>query len=298
MMAQAHPVIRRPPVRTYDHVKLRPLTGFLGCEIQGVDLNAIRPGQLAEIRQAFADHLVVVFRDQHDLTREAHLAFAAHFGEILMLPHFPSVPGFPGIGLVHRDADDRRPYFGEGFHCDSTFLDRPPTAVVMRAAKLPPVGGDTCFSNLCVAYDSLSSGMRAMLDSLRLVHGDQHILEEAARRSRAPITEQPIEVVHPLVVEHPVTGRRALFINPLLSLRFEGMTESESAPMLGYLLTHLSFMPFTARVSWQPGMVVLWDNWAAAHSAIGDYQGFTRTMERVTLCGARPDGPAGEERGA
>lgn len=280
-------------VARYEHIVLHPLSGTIGAEIRGVDLSAATPGQLDDIRRALADHLVIVFRDQHRLTRDDHVRFAQTFGKLQPIPHLESRPGFDDVQIIHRDADDQRPVTGELFHSDSTYMTTPPTVVVMRAITLPPFGGDTAFANLQLAYETLSPSMREMLDRLKVVHSAKRLYGTGVDQSRFAMKKMNTadgdrEVVHPLVVTHPISGRKSIFINPAYSLRIHGMTDAESSPLLDFLYRHCTFIPLTFRVRWEPGTVVAWDNWGAYHSAIGDYQGYARTLERVTLGGPTP----------
>jgi alpha-ketoglutarate-dependent taurine dioxygenase len=286
----------RPPVTHvghYRHLSVHPISGSIGAEIRGVDLNEVTAAQQAEIQRAFTDHLVIVFRGQQSLTRAAHVEFARQFGELQPIPHIESRSDFPAIQLVHRDADDQRGIVGENFHSDSTFMATPPTAVVMRAITVPPFGGDTAFANLYIAYETLSAALRQTIDRFKVVHSARRLFGSGADQGRYAMkrmdaAEGDREVVHPLVLTHPLTGRKSIFINPVYCLRIEGMTESESAPLLNFLYEHATFTPFTVRVRWEEGTVVVWDNWSAYHAAIGDYQGYARTLERVTLGGRRP----------
>jgi taurine dioxygenase len=253
----------------------------------------VSPAQIAEIKRAFIDHVVIVFREQQGLKRENHIRFARIFGPLQPIPHIESRSDFADIQIVHRDADDQRGIVGEFFHSDSTFMQTPPTVVVMRAIKVPPFGGDTAFANLYLAYETLSPAMQATLDRLRVVHSAKRLFGSGADQGRYAMknmsTEQgDREVVHPLVLTHPITGRKSIFVNPVYCWRIEGMTEAESTPILDFLYRHATFTPLTVRVRWEVGTVVVWDNWAAYHSAIGDYQGYERTLERVTLGGSTP----------
>lgn len=274
----------------YRIISLKRMSGFIGCEISGVDLFDASVAAIAEIKRALSEHLVLVFRNQSNVSRDSHLRLAMNFGDILRLSHFPSTQEHPEIGLVHREANDKKGFFGEAFHCDSTFLKKPPTVIVMRGVELPPFGGDTAFSNLYVAYESLSERMRKLIDGLKVVHSDSRIRSDPEAYEAIGSDIGYREAIHPLAVRHPITGRKALFLNPKLSVRFDGMTEDESAPLLNFLLQHLQFLPFTTRVRWEPDTIVVWDNWTASHSAIGDYQGYRRTLERVTLYGPEPTG--------
>lgn len=285
----SRPQIVRPG--SYDHIKVKPLSGLIGAEIEGLDLNQLSAEQVAEVRRAFADHLVIVFRGQDHLSRSNHIAFARLFGPLDLIPHLKSHKDYPEIQFIHRNAQDAGAVIGEALHCDSTFLKAPPRAVVMRAVKVPPFGGDTAFSNLCLSYETLSAGMRNLVDSLHVVHSAKQLFGSAGDKDKYAMKEVAValgdrEVTHPLAITHPVTGRKSIFLNPLFSLRFKNMTESESRPILNYIMRHGEFIPLTVRVRWAPGTVVMWDNLAAAHSAVGDYEGYERTMERVTVAGS------------
>jgi alpha-ketoglutarate-dependent taurine dioxygenase len=286
---QARPRVIRPAA--YDHIGVKPLSGLIGAEIDGVDLCALSSEQVEEVKRAFAEHLVVVFRGQERLTRDKHIAFAKLFGSIGKIPHLKCASDYPDVQFIHRNADDKGQVIGEALHCDSTFLKAPPRAVVMRATTVPPFGGDTAFSNLYLAYETLSPGMQTLVDSLQVIHSARRLFGSGADTTRFAMhevaaSEGDVEVAHPLAITHPVTGRKAIFLNPLFSLRFRDMTEAESRPILDYILRHGEFIPLTVRVRWEVGTVVVWDNLAAAHSAVGDYEGFERTLERVTVAGA------------
>jgi alpha-ketoglutarate-dependent taurine dioxygenase len=280
-------------VADYRHIRVQPLSGSIGARIDGVNLAAVTPNQMTEIKRAFADHLVIYFRDQVNFSREDHLRFAREFGEIQPIPHIEGRRDYPEIQLVHRDADDHRGIVGEAFHSDSTFMTTPPTAVVMRAIQTPPYGGDTAFANLYLAYETLSETLREFLDGLSVVHSAKKLFGSGVDQKRYAMKAMNAdvgdrEVVHPLVLTHPQTGRKSIFVNPVYCLRIEGMTEAESTPILDFLYRHATFIPFTARVRWEEETVLVWDNWAAYHSAVGDYQGYARTLERVTLGGRVP----------
>lgn len=277
----------------YRHIELRPLSGTIGAEVAGVDLNAPSPEQVAEIREAFASHLVLAIRGQKDLTPEKHKEFALLFGEMQPIAHLDHIEGHHGIQPIHRDAGDKRRITGELFHNDSTYLPTPPIAIAMRAITLPPAGGDTAFANLQLAFDMLSPTMQAFLETLTVVHSAKRLFGSGADQSIVRMksmdpAEGDREVVHPLVIAHPVSGRKSIFVNPAYCQRIEGLHETESQAIFNYLFAHCSQIALTARVRWEEGTLVLWDNWAAHHSAIGDYEGHQRTLHRVSVGGFAP----------
>ena len=293
----SHPVLVHP--RAYRHIDVRPLTGVLGAEIFGVDLRqSLAPEAWQEIHQAYADHQVIMFPDQ-PVSHEQHLSFARHFGQVIRLPQLHSVDGYPEVQMIRRLATDTGRVVGENWHADSTFLDEPPDAVVMRALEVPPYGGDTGFLSMYAAYEALSPAFKALIEPLNVVHSATRIFGSAylaqGRRFNSSGTRTDLdvekgdrEVSHPLVCTHARSGRKFLYLNKTYSQRIEGFTNEESAPLLGHLHEHCSRFDFTCRVRWPKDQVLIWDNRCTMHRAIPDYTGQDRTMTRVTIAGARP----------
>ncbi len=287
--------VRPQPLSTegFEAIRIRPVSGTIGAEIHDVDLNHLSAAQETEIREAFSRFLVLAFRGQDDLTPENHIGFAGLFGDMQPILHLDHVEGYPDIQPIHRDAGDRKRVTGELFHNDSTYLPTPPIAIAMRAVTLPPAGGDTAFANLQLAYDMLSPAMQAFLESLQVVHSGKRLFGSGADQSAVHMKSMDpakgdAEVRHPLIVTHPVSGRKAPFVNPAYSLRIDGLEASESEAILDFLYRHCTQLALTCRVRWEPGTLVLWDNWAAYHSAIGDYEGYQRTLHRVSVGGFTP----------
>lgn len=293
----AHPTLVK--TREYQHIQVEPLTGVLGAEITGVDLREpLRPEVWDEIAQAYGDHQVVYFPDQ-DLTHEQHLAFSRNVGEISSVPQLKGVEGYPEVQIIRRQASDTGRVIGENWHSDSTFLDNPPIAVVMRAVDVPPYGGDTGFLSMYAAYEALSPAYKAFLEQHSVVHSATRIFGSAylaqgrrynagAAREDLSVEEGDREVVHPLVCTHAVTGRRFLYVNKTYAQRIDGFTNEESAPILAFLYDHVSRFDFTCRVKWRKNQVLIWDNRCTMHRAIPDYTGQHRYLTRVTIAGAPP----------
>jgi len=282
----------------YHHIEVLPQNGAVLAEIRGVDLTKpIADEVREEILRAFAENLVIYLRGQQAMTREQHIAFAEMFGPLQRIPHIFSVDGYPEVQIVERTRDDSRRVVGEGFHNDSTFMPTPPTAVVMRAVDVPEFGGDTAFANLYLAYETLSEPMQAFVDTLIGVNSAARLFGSGADQSKVMMKqmdsrEGDAEVEHPIVCVHPRTGLKHLFLNPVYTRRLKGFSEAESQLILGFLHDHIKSMAFTGRLRWEPGTVLVWDNWAAQHSAIADYQGQYRYLERVTTGGVKLQGAA------
>ena len=287
------------PTPSFRHIRVEPLTGVIGAQIHGIDLREpLMPEVAQEVLEAFGRHQVIVLPNQ-DVSHDAHRAFAALFGPVGRVPQLHHIDGFPDVQIVRRRAQDTGRVVGENWHADSTFLDMPPAAVVMRAVEVPPHGGDTGFLSMYAAYDALSPACREMLDRLNVVHSGTRIFgsqyraqnrryDATSTRTDLDVEAGDREVVHPLVCRHPRTGRRHLFVNRTYAQRFDGMTTEESAPLLAFLYDHCGRFDLTCRVRWQPNDVLVWDNRCTMHRAVPDYAGFDRLMTRVTVDGGRP----------
>jgi alpha-ketoglutarate-dependent taurine dioxygenase len=284
----------------FKRIQVRPANGTIGAEIRGVDLSQpLDEETWAEVREAFHDYLVVWFPEQ-PLTHEQHLSFSRRFGPLMSMPQLHSVDGFPDIHVIRRDADDNGRVVGENWHSDSTYMERPPAAVIMRAVTVPEFGGDTGFLNMVAAYEALSPTMRTVVDGLSAVHSATRVYGSAYQAQNKQVwsatsvkTEMDVsagdrEMVHPLVCTHPGSGRRFLYVNRVYVQRIHGMTDDESRPLLQFLYDHCSRFELTCRVRWARDQVLVWDNRAAMHKAIPDYVGRARYMTRTTIAGSRP----------
>ncbi len=267
---------------------IRPLPGALGAEIHGVDLSSpLDAPTVQALRDTWLRYLVVFFRHQALSARELAAA-ARHFGTPMLYPMVPGVPGEPQVIEVLK-REDETVNFGGLWHTDTAYLDRPPMASLLYAVEVPPVGGDTMFANGYDAFDALSPAMQALLEPLRAVNRSDGGAVSATRALRSgSLQHTPFQAVHPVVRTHPETGRRALYVNSAHSVRFDGMTEHESEPMLRWLFAHQSRAAFTSRFRWTPGSLAFWDNRAALHYPLNDYHGFRRRMLRIQLEGDRP----------
>ena len=267
---------------------IRPLTGGLGAEIFGVDVRD--SAQFPDIHEAFATYSVIVLRGQ-DIAPEDHLDFARRFGPINVNRFFKPVDGHPEIATVLKEKDQKEAV-GEGWHTDHSYDQIPAMGSILHAIEMPPYGGDTLFVSMGAAYEALSEPMRRFLDGLTAVHSSRHVFgsttsdSEAAKSGRLGNAEAATQDArHPIVITHPLSGRRGLFVNPVFTTHIEGLTGDESAAILNMLYAHCRQPEFQARVRWQEGDVTMWDNRATWHKAINDYHGFRRLMHRITVDG-------------
>lgn len=275
-------------------IEVRPLTGALGAEVHGPDLSGdLADATVASIRQALLDHCVIFFRDQR-FDAVQHKALARRFGEIFIHPNYKGTGPDPEIVDIRREPGDLR-IVGEEWHTDTTMVAEPPMGAILYAIEVPSYGGDTLFANQYLAYDALSDGMKRMLESLRAVHSDRKVAGPQAglnayraTKVREDAAWRETVSVHPVVRTHPETGRKLLFVNHSYTIRFDGMTEAESAPLLGYLLDHGHRPEFTCRFRWAAGSVAFWDNRCVKHLAVHDAGRFRRIMRRVQVAGDKP----------
>jgi len=276
----------------HERIIIEPVAGAIGAELSGVDLRKPLDAQMVEeIRDALFRHLLIFLRDQ-DITSEQYLAFARNFGGVLPYPLVQGLDDFPDIvpvlKLPHETVN-----FGGLWHADTTYLSEPPMGTMLLARELPPCGGDTIWANMYLAYDTLSDGMKDMLDGLTAVFSSEKAGATATRedrRSDAPKDDSGLQTTaeHPVVRTHPVTGKKILFVNFGHTVRFKGMTKAESQPLLGYLFRHQVKPEFTCQLRWRPGTIAFWDNRASQHNPINDYHGYKRLMHRITLAGEKP----------
>lgn len=275
----------------YRYIRVAPLSGTVGAEIAGVNLREpLQDEAFTELRSAFGDYGVVFFRDQQ-LTPEQHLAFAERFGPINVNRFFATVPGYPTIAEVRKEPT-QRDNIGNGWHTDHSYDHVPALGSMLYAREVPETGGDTLYASMYAAYDALSDGLKATLAGLRACHSSRHVFgaEGRARRrdfeGRIGNPELAMQdAVHPVIIRHPETGRKALYVNPGFTVRFEGWTEEESRPLLSYLYDHAMRPEFMCRFQWRKGSLALWDNRSTWHYAVNDYQGERRLMHRVTIDG-------------
>jgi len=271
---------------------VRPLSGALGAEILGIDLaHDLGEETVAAVRAAWLEHLVIFFRQQ-TLSPAQFLHAARRFGEPVEYPFVKGLEGFPQITPVVK-LEHEKINFGGLWHSDTAYLERPPMATMLIARETPPRGGDTLFANMYRAYETLSEGMRRMLDGLVVVNSSAkadvtRTREDRVRDSAKNDARQEYVAEHPVVRTHPETGRKALYANGGHALRFRDMTVEESAPLLSYLFSHATRPEFTCRFRWEVGSIALWDNRCTQHNPVNDYHGFRRVMHRVTLKGDVP----------
>jgi taurine dioxygenase len=273
---------------TVNGISVRDAGSAVGAEISGVDLSRpLTEAARETIRHALAQRGVVFFRDQ-SLTPDQHIALARQFGDINVNRFFSHLEGYPEIALVEKEPKQTK-NIGGGWHTDHSYDRVPAMGSLLYARETPPRGGDTQFASMYAAYDALSEGLKQTLAGLRAVHSSRHVFGHMREGMEGRLHNPELAIqdaVHPVVIRHPESGRKALYVNPGFTLRFEGWTDDESRPLLSFLYQHAVQPEFVHRFAWQPGSLAFWDNRATWHYAVNDYHGARRSMHRITLHGS------------
>ena len=272
---------------------IKPISGAVGAEIHGVDLkDNIPEEQFSEIKSAFGEYGVIFFRDQN-LTPDQEITFARRWGKININRFFTNVDDYPEIAMVLKEPDQKK-NIGGNWHTDHSYDTEPALGSILFAHEVPKSGGDTVFASMYSAYETLSDGLKETLEGMFARHSSRHVFgpsraeredDTVGRIKNAEAAKQ--DAVHPVVITHPETGRKALYVNPGFTLGFEGWTDAESQPLLEYLYAHATRPEFTCRFDWKPGSIAFWDNRATWHFAINDYHGEKRLMHRITIEGSK-----------
>jgi taurine dioxygenase len=274
---------------SYEAIYVTPVTPVIGVSVKGVDLTKdVSDAQIDDLTQALANHNVLFFRDQPELTPQQQIAFARRFGTLHIHPAAPGGAEHPELFVIHTHGES---FVNNGadWHTDVSCDEEPPLGTMLQIHRTPGSGGDTLFANMYAAYDALSDKMKGFLEGKTAVHDS-----ERAYRGRYadkgvddkdaifPINE------HPVVRTHPVSGRQALYVNETFTSRIRSMTEEESEAILEFLFRHMARPEFQVRFHWEPNSIAFWDNRSTQHLAMWDYWPNERYGHRVTVKGDRP----------
>jgi taurine dioxygenase len=268
-------------------LEFRKVTGHCGAEVHGIDLARPLGAEVVDVlSNALAEHCVLFFHEQ-SMTPAQQKALGRHFGELHIHPAWPRlVDGHPEVMEIYADENTRR-IAGEDWHSDVSCDREPPLGTILQMLEVPPVGGDTLFANMYAAYESLSTPMRRLLDGMTAIHDGEYVY-----RGRYDGADDEGKTFprseHPVGRTHPVSGRKALFVNRLFTTRIVQLSKRESDAVLGFLVEHAASPMFQCRFRWRPGSVAFWDNRCAQHYALWDYYPNRRRGLRVTIKGDRP----------
>lgn len=272
-------------------MKVSAISSGCGITVEGLNLADLSDKTIEELKRLFAEHGLLFFRDQV-LSQANHLALAKQFGPIVTNKHFQALSGFPEIAQITKEADQTT-NIGGGWHTDHSYDPEPAMGSILVARDLPSSGGDTRFANLSAAYAGLDRKTKGQIAGLRAVHCNEHLYGQGGYYAQTDLAnqlsgmDQTSTATHPVVITHPLSGKKTLYVNPGHTIQIEGWTLEDSAHLLSQLYAHVDQEAYTCRFMWQPGSVAFWDNRATWHFAENDYDGERRSMERVTLAGTR-----------
>ena len=270
-------------MKTWQHIKVNPVAGALGAEVDGVDLTQLNDNLFAEVRAAFVEYQALFFRDQN-ITRDEQKAFARRFGTLHLHPFEQPLKNEGHPEIILFKSDEHYPFVGTAWHADATFLAEPPFASVLRCVVAPEFGGDTMWASMYAAHDALSDAMQRMLSDLVAIH-DSHNRGRGFPKEKTS-GDNALKMVtaeHPVVLTHPETGRKALYVNSHFTSSIKGMKPGESAALLRFLFAHIERPDFSCRFRWQLNSLAMWDNRCTQHRALADNLKAPRHLERVAV---------------
>ncbi len=275
-------------------MKVKLCSGALGAEIEGIDLRNIDSGNFKTINDLLLEHKVIFFRDQNMLPEE-QINLAKLFGPIEEHAYVKGLEGYPEITRLIKDAEEKNQW-GEGWHSDVSYNETPTKAVILKSVKIPPVGGDTVFSNMELAWETLDKELKNIVENRRAEHfslGAGLFIDIYKHLESNGNDAQEYSNHHPIVRTHPETGKKILFVNWMYTKKIEGLKENESNEVLSKIFEHQSRLDLTCRYSWTENNIAIWDNRCVIHYAIADFfpgrgLGHERVMDRIAVLGDRP----------
>ena len=281
-------------------MRIEPLTCAIGAELIDVNLaDAAKDDALfAEIRAALLKHRVLFLRDQ-DISRADHVAFARRFGELEDHPVVGSDPDNPGLVRIYKSPDQPNDRYENSWHSDATWREAPQFGAVLRCVECPPVGGDTMWANMVLAYEKLPETVKQQIEGLRARHSIEASFGAAMPiEKRLALKAQFPDAEHPVVRTHPETGEKVLFVNGFTThftnyhtparVRYGQDHTQGSAALLQYLLSQAMIPEYQVRWRWKPNSIAIWDNRSTQHYAVMDYPPCHRKMERAGIVGDKP----------
>lgn len=279
-------------------LRIEPSGQACGARVTGADLKLpLDPLTVAEIRSAWLQHHVLAFPDQH-LNDDQLERFTLNFGQFGDDPFFAPIAGRKNIAAIRREADEQSPLFAENWHTDWSFQARPPSGTCLNAVTIPPCGGDTLYANQHMAWEALPASRQTELADLVAIHsarlayapdGSYGTRDKGRSMDIRPDESARATQTHLLVPTHPETGRRGFYSTLGYIVGIEGLSENEALPLLLELQKWQSDERFVYTHTWEPGMLVMWDNRSVLHKATGGYDGHRRELHRTTIAAWRGD---------
>ena len=281
-------------------LRVEPLTCAIGAEVSNINLGAASRdgGLMEEVRSLLLKHKVLFFRDQN-ISRPEHVAFASYFGELEDHPVVGSDPDNPGLVQIYKSPDKPLDRYENVWHCDATWREKPPFGCVLRCVECPPVGGDTMWANMALAYEKLPDHIKTRIAGLRARHSIEATFGAAMPiEKRLALKAQFPDPEHPVVRTHPETGEKILFVSGFAThftnfhtaenVRYGQDYAPSGAQLLQYLISQAQIPEYQVRFRWKPNSVAFWDNRATQHYAVMDYPPCHRKMERAGIKGDTP----------
>ena len=271
------------------------LSGALGAEIKGISLKDTSPKNIKKINEFLLEHKVIFFRDQH-ITPEQHLALAGKFGPLETHAYVKGLDKYPEIVRIIKAVDEKNQW-GENWHSDVSYNVKPTKAVILKSIKVPPVGGDTCFSNMELAWETLDNKIKEKIKGKKAVHsslGAEFFIDNY-KKMEGNKKKNYVEYsnIHPIVRTHPETGKKILFVNWTYTKKIIDLDKEESDEILNKIFEHQTRLELTCRFTWTENTVCIWDNRSFIHFAIADFYpgkglGYERIMDRIAIEGDSP----------
>ena len=273
-----------------DEFSVKPYSPSIGGVITGINLSKkINKLELKFVKDCFSKYQVLFFKNQDEITPDIHIDLVKEIGNLHYHPAAPTMPGYPEIFEIHTHKNSKISDGSENFHSDVSCDEEPPLGTMLQLHILPDVGGDTLFTNMYLAYDSLSENMKSFLGNLKAWHESEHIYK--GRYAERGVSDNDINcpsALHPIVRTHPETKRKAIFVNRNFTTKIDGLSKSESNSILNFLYDHCEKLEYQIRYRWNKNDMAFWDNRCTMHRAMWDYHPMERKGRRVTIKGEKP----------
>ena len=270
------------------------VSGALGAEVNNFDLNSLSNKNFEEVNNLLLEHKVVFFRDQ-SLTLEKFIKIASMFGPIEEHAYVKGIEKYPQITRIIKAANEKNQW-GEGWHSDVSYDLTPSKVIILKSLKIPPIGGDTVFSNMELALETLDEDIKKIIQNKRAIHtsnGSKFFVENYSKmESNGKIGEQ-YSNEHPIIRTHPETGKKILYVNPTYTKKIVGLSDDESSDLLNYIFKHQERLDLSCRFKWTENAIAILDNRSTQHYAIADFYpgrglGHERVMDRISIVGDKP----------
>ena len=270
------------------------VSGALGAEINNFDLNSLSNKNFEEVNNLLLEHKVIFFRNQN-LTLEKYIEIASMFGPIEEHAYVKGIEKYPQITRIIKAADEKNQW-GEGWHSDVSYDLTPSKVIMLKSLKIPPIGGDTVFSNMELALETLDEEIKKIIQNKKAIHtsnGSKFFLENYSKMESNGKIGERYSNEHPIIRTHPETGKKILYVNPTYTKKIVGLPKNESNALLNHIFKHQERLDLSCRFKWTEGAVAILDNRNTQHYAIADFYpgrglGHERVMDRISIVGDQP----------